>query len=142
MYNKVLIALDGSAPSFRAVKAAAKMAGCIEQISLIYVVTIHRVVSSDGQSMEFFPPEYAQELNQKAQEVMDKAEQILGKHPRITKIVESGVPAETILHILARDHYDLVILGSRGLNELKALFLGSVSHKIVSLASCPVMVVK
>lgn len=142
MYKKVLVALDGSEPAFRAVNAAAKMAECIEQISLVYVITITHVVSADGQSMDFFPAEYYQGLNLTALEVLDKAEKMLGSHPHITKIVESGSPAETILQISERDNYDLLIVGSRGLNTLERLFLGSVSHKIVSLATCPVMLVK
>lgn len=142
MYNKVMIAVDGSAPSFRAVNAAAKMADCIENISLVNVITIQHVISADGQSVDFFPPEYYQELNRNAHEVLNKAEEMLGKHPHINKIVESGPPAEIILQLLERDHYDLVIVGSRGLNSIERLFLGSVSHKIVSLANCPVMLIK
>jgi len=142
MYKKVLIALDGSAPSFRAVNAAAKMSDSIENISLVNVITIQHVVSADGQSVDFFPPEYYQELNRNAHEILDKAEEMLGKHPHITKMVESGPPAEIILQLLDRDHYDLVVVGSRGLNSLERLFLGSVSHKIMSLANCPVMLVK
>ncbi|NLW92520.1 MAG: universal stress protein [Syntrophomonadaceae bacterium] len=142
MYKRVLIALDGSAPSFRAVSAAAKMSASIEEITLINVVTIQHVFSADGQSVEFFPSEYYQELMQNAHEVLDKAEAMLDKHPRVTKIVESGPPAEIILQLADKDHYDLIIVGSRGLNTLERLFLGSVGHKVVSLANCPVMLVK
>ncbi|MGE5389615.1 MAG: universal stress protein [Deltaproteobacteria bacterium] len=142
MYKKVLIALDGSDPSFRAVGAVAKMADCIEEISLINVITIQHVFSADGQTMDFFPSEYYQELSQNAHEALDKAEQMLGKHPGITRIVESGPPAEIILQVAERDHCDLIVVGSRGHNTIERLFLGSVSHKIVSLANCPVMLVK
>lgn len=142
MYKKVLIALDGSAPSFRAVNAAVKMSDSIEEIVLINVVTIQHVFSADGQSVEFFPSEYYQELMQNAHEVLDKAKEMLDKQPRITKIVESGPPAELILQVAERDHCDLIIVGNRGMNTIERLFLGSVSHKIVALANCPVMLVK
>jgi len=142
MYKKVLIALDGSAPSFRAVDCAAKMADSIEEISLINVITIQHVFSADGQSVDFFPSEYYQELIKSAHEILDKAQVLLGTHAHINKIVESGPPADIILQVAERDHCDLLIVGSRGLNSLERLFLGSVSHKIVSLANCPVMLVK
>ena len=36
----------------------------------------------------------------------------------------------------------LIIMGSRGLTELTGLLLGSVSHKLIQLAGCPVLVVR
>lgn len=142
MFKKALVAVDGSATSFRAVAAAKKMAECIEEISLIYVIHIPHLVSPDGQNMDFIPSQYYKELTGTAQQVLDNAEQILGTHPNIKRIIESGHPAEIILQIIDKEHYDLVIVGSRGLNPIQRLFLGSVSNKIVSLAHCPVMLVK
>jgi nucleotide-binding universal stress UspA family protein len=142
MYKKILIALDGSAPSFRAVEAAHKMSECIEEISLIYVIHTPHVVSPDGQNMDFMPSQYYKELTRAAQQILDDAEQILGTHPNIRKIIESGLPAETILHMAEKEHYDLIIVGRRGLNSLQRLFLGSVSTQIVSLAPCAVMLIK
>lgn len=142
MYKKALIALDGSAPSFRAVEAAIKMTDSIEEISLVYVVNIPHVPVVNGQSMDFFPSQYYKELTRSGQEVLDKAENMLVPYHKITKILESGLPAETILHIAEKDHYDLIIVGSRGLNSLQKLFLGSVSNNILSLAHCAVMLIK
>jgi nucleotide-binding universal stress UspA family protein len=142
MFKKVLVALDGSAPSFRAVEAAHKMGECIEEISLIYIIHPPHVVSPDGQSMDFMPLQFYKELTKTAQQVLDNAGQILGTHPNIRKIIESGLPAETILHLAEKEHYDLIIVGRRGLNPLQRLFLGSVSNQIVSLAPCAVMLIK
>lgn len=38
--------------------------------------------------------------------------------------------------------YDIVIIGSRGLNSLQEMVLGSVSHKVVKRVVCPVLIVK
>lgn len=143
MYKKALIAMDGSAPSFRAVEAAQKMAASIEEIVLIYIVNIpHSGVLADGQAMDFFPQQYYQELFNTAEEVLNKGEKMLEGHLRVKKRIESGLPAETILHIAEKEHYDLIIMGSRGLNSLQRLFLGSVSNKVLSLAHCAVMLIK
>ncbi|WP_256592904.1 universal stress protein [Pseudomonas sp. 2822-17] len=38
--------------------------------------------------------------------------------------------------------YDIVIIGSRGLNPFQEMVLGSVSHKIAKRVECPVLIVK
>jgi nucleotide-binding universal stress UspA family protein len=37
---------------------------------------------------------------------------------------------------------DLIIMGSRGLSDFEALLLGSVAHKVVHYAHCPVLIVR
>ena len=42
----------------------------------------------------------------------------------------------------SEDHdVDLIVMGSRGLGDSTRYLLGSVSHKVTSLAQCPVMVI-
>ena len=56
--------------------------------------------------------------------------------------LEAGDPADRILECIDRDKIDCVIMGSRGLNDLKGLFLGSVSHKVANRAPCTCIAVK
>ncbi|GAA0439895.1 universal stress protein [Lentibacillus halophilus] len=37
---------------------------------------------------------------------------------------------------------DLIIIGSRGLGNVKSMLLGSVSNRVVQLAQCPVLIIK
>ena len=60
----------------------------------------------------------------------------------VRSVVEDGDPARCILDCATRDNADLVVLGSRGLSDLKGLLLGSVSHKVSQLAECTCMTVK
>jgi nucleotide-binding universal stress UspA family protein len=53
-----------------------------------------------------------------------------------------GRPFEAILNAAAMKEVDLIILGSHGRTGLKRLLLGSVSERVIGLASCPVLVVK
>jgi len=41
-----------------------------------------------------------------------------------------------------KEQFEILILGSRGLNSLQEMVLGSVSHKVVKRAECPVLIVK
>lgn len=52
-----------------------------------------------------------------------------------------GDPATQVLAELEREPVDLVVLGRRGLSPLQELFLGSVSHKILEHAPCPLFLV-
>lgn len=56
--------------------------------------------------------------------------------------LEVGDPADRILNCIDKEDIDCVIMGSRGLNDLKGLFLGSVSHKVANRAPCTCITVK
>ncbi len=56
--------------------------------------------------------------------------------------IEAGDPADRILKCIDTGKIDCVIMGSRGLNDLKSLFLGSVSHKVANRAHCTCITVK
>ncbi len=55
--------------------------------------------------------------------------------------MEDGDPASHLLEVARRENADLIVMGSRGLGRIKELMLGSVSHKVVTMASCPCLVV-
>jgi len=61
-------------------------------------------------------------------------------------VVESrimrGHPAEAIVRTAARQKADLIVMGSRGLTDVRAFLLGSVSRKVVMHADCPVLLIK
>ena len=56
--------------------------------------------------------------------------------------LESGDPADSILSCIEDENIDCVVMGSRGLSNLKGLFLGSVSHKVANHAPCTCITVK
>ncbi|CAH0275835.1 TRAP-T-associated universal stress protein TeaD [Peribacillus simplex] len=53
-----------------------------------------------------------------------------------------GEPGSSIVYYANKEQFDLVIIGSRGLNSLQEMVLDSVSHKVVNRVKCPVLVVK
>lgn len=53
-----------------------------------------------------------------------------------------GDPDEAIVDAAKQFDADLVVLGTRGLSDLKELLLGSVSHSVVQLSPCSCLVVK
>jgi nucleotide-binding universal stress UspA family protein len=53
-----------------------------------------------------------------------------------------GDPATEILALAKAAKADMIVMGSRGLSNLKGLLVGSVSHKVMHLANCTCITVK
>lgn len=60
----------------------------------------------------------------------------------VTPLMTNGDPARRILEYADREQADCIVMGNRGLSDVKALFLGSVSHKVNNEASCTCITVK
>ncbi|HSE57439.1 MAG TPA: universal stress protein [Nitrospiraceae bacterium] len=140
---RIILAVDGSDQSHAATQALAHLSRA-EEVAVVHVLDV---------PMPAFPmmvPEASQALYQAVQKTMqEEGERILATAtaslpmnvgPSQTKL-ETGKPADVILALAAETHADLIVLGSRGLNPMKELLLGSVSHRIVAHAPCSVLVV-
>ena len=60
----------------------------------------------------------------------------------VGRIIKQGDPAKCILTAIDEESADFVVMGSRGLSDLKGLLMGSVSHKVSHLAPCTCVTVK
>jgi nucleotide-binding universal stress UspA family protein len=60
----------------------------------------------------------------------------------VSVTVLDGDPAERILEHAERESADCIVMGSRGLSDIKGLVLGSVSHKVTNRAACTCITVK
>lgn len=61
---------------------------------------------------------------------------------KVDTILTDGDAADQILRAIRERGADCVVIGSRGLSDVKALFLGSVSHKVLNRAPCTCITVK
>jgi nucleotide-binding universal stress UspA family protein len=57
-------------------------------------------------------------------------------------IVLCGEPGPEIVKYANEQKVDIVVIGSRGLNALQEMVLGSVSHKVMKRVNCPALIVK
>ncbi|MFW9910029.1 MAG: universal stress protein, partial [Candidatus Thorarchaeota archaeon] len=80
-------------------------------------------------------------LQKVGEDILARAKKIAGSIP-VTDLLDHGDPAARIIEIAQERKVDLIILGSRGLSGIKRLFVGSISDKVASQASCPVMIVR
>ena len=61
---------------------------------------------------------------------------------KLTKRIELGLPSETIFSLADKEQVNCIVVGSRGLGKIREQVLGSVSHRVISQASCSTLVVK
>ena len=144
MFQKVLVPVDGSAASMKAVEAARQLweRGLTKEISLIHVVQATDVVPVNGPNIALDYPLLYQELNDLARQTLKDAREVLGDQHPADLLLEAGPPAEIICNVARKHNYDLIIIGNRGLNRFQRALLGSISSKVVIQAHCPVLIVK
>lgn len=139
MYTKILLAVDGSDHSVRAAKEAMKVAGANPdaQITVVYVAD-HGNAKNDvlhsGSSAEL-------DL-QRRKKLQPVEEAIAAENIKYRIEILHGTPGPAIVEYANEEQFELLVIGSRGLNSLQEMVLGSVSHKVVKRANCPVLIVK
>ncbi len=139
MYKKILLAADGSEHSKRAAEHAIKIAKCDNEteIKVVYVVDGDR--SKSDVLKNWNAADFGDKRKDRMREVEKKAREA---DINYEIIILHGEPGPTIVEYANKNHFDLVVLGSRGLNGLQELVLGGVSHKVAKRADCPVLIVK
>lgn len=148
--KKILVPIDGSTISKKAIREAGKMARAFNaSISLLTV--IHIPISFDAG-----PPNQYYKVGSETQECLSNFE-IIGKDnlkegkdllkgldQEIDTVLLYGDPADQIVSYLDDHPFDLVVIGSVGLgaSRFQQILIGSVASKILKYAKQPVMVVK
>lgn len=140
--KKILVAVDGSEHSKRAVQEAIKYGECFDtEITLLNII---KAISSMHYS-QMKPPtiEDNEELERIGQAVLQEAMDEVGnfKSELHTKI-KFGNPADKILQEAEEGNYDLIVMGSRGLGVFSRSFLGSVSNNVLHHTDINVLIVR
>lgn len=132
MYRRILLASDGSSHAERAGGEAIKLASLHNgKVTLVYVKPV-------SQGRRGFNDEVTS-----VQKKLEKTEQLL-KSANVTYQIEvlEGEPGPSIVTYANENAYDILVIGSRGLNDFQGMVLGSVSHKVAKRTHCPVLVIK
>ncbi len=140
MFEKLLLAVDGSEHALRAARMAADLACTMNSTELRIVVAYESIPPYLGEPNM----QYAIDARMKdAQSVLDNAVKEVGKIPgKVHTEVLEGSPADAIIDVATTRKSDVIVMGSRGLGRLAGLLLGSTSQKVVSHAPCPVLIVR
>lgn len=142
---KILVPIDSSKASINAAKKAVEKAKK-ENATLKFLTVVSEdfanssgdVAITRGNINEYNNKLLTEQANQFLDSLM--ADLDLGA-VKAEKQIVFGVPYTVILETAKNEKFDLIVMGNRGFSKIKRFFVGSVVQRVISEASCPVLVV-
>ena len=148
MYKRLLVAIDGSEPSYKALDHAVALAekfGSELKILAVVPITNYAFLSMEGAQTEYSIQIYQDKINSFFNALLTDAEAMIrSKHAdfKVSTILMEGRPSAIIVDVAEKEECDMIIMGSRGMGGIMGLMLGSTSHKVTNSCKKPVMIVK
>jgi nucleotide-binding universal stress UspA family protein len=137
-FKKILVALDGSKNSIRALSNAIELAK--QNNSLIAGIF---VIQSFPTEMGMRRTIVGKALSKHYKHFMEIAKTMCAKKGvKFLNVVEYGEEGKTIVSFAHKNNFDLIVVGSRGMGKLKELFLGSTSNYVIHSSKIPVLIIK
>ena len=141
LFSKILVAVDGSSYSNKALEHALGLSKKHDSRVLILHVVVSPVQVYGIEGTVALEPE--KRLTDEGRNVLRNAEGLAkSRGVKVESKLVEGHPVEEIVREAGEGTYDLVIVGSRGLGRVKSFLLGSVSDRVSHYCKCPVLIVK
>ncbi len=140
MFDRILLAVDGSDHALHAARIAADMARGMKPKEFRIVIAYDSIPMYLGEpNMQFA----IDSRKKDAEEILNNTLKEVGQIPGEihTELLE-GDPASAIIDVATIRKSEIIVMGSRGLGRLAGLVLGSTSQKVVAHAPCPVLIVR
>lgn len=136
MFRRILLAVDGSEGSERAVEVATDLAATTAAEVLVFHV--REVEMARGGDPVETPQEAADLVNGIAEDLRAKGVTAVAD----ARTASYGSVAREIVSEAEAAGADLIVMSARGLSDVTALLIGSVAHKVLHLAPCPVLIAR
>lgn len=149
MYDRILVSIDGSTPSNRAIDEAVKLVALSQgKIRLVSVVPALANAYAAGAYSGFVPLESQESFEQETSEILATAQADLKKRgvDVETKLISLDAGTDEIADAVLREaqewNADVIVLGTRGRRGINRLLLGSVAETLLRITTVPVLLVK
>ena len=141
--RRILVAIDGSDGSMRALDFAARQAGLAPAAEL-HVLTIQPAAAANTAWEIYVSAERLQEIAaERSRDILASAsERLKGANFGVQLEQLTGEPAETIASRAAELDCESIVMGTHGLGKLGVLLMGSVAQRVLHHATLPVTLVK
>lgn len=148
LIKKILVPIDGSSNSFRALKEAINLAKFTNsQITGIYIIP------KDISSLPLIdllqplstlrPIGFQKKIFRYGTKIIANAKEICETNKtKFSGEIIKGNPGHDIIKFSNKNKINFIIIGSRGKGPTTEMFLGSVSNYVIHKARCPVIIVK
>jgi nucleotide-binding universal stress UspA family protein len=134
----ILVAVDGSAPSLHAARAAVEIASATKGVVTMVYVVPQPLLPED---MPFPSGSIMEEAVKTGEFLLDDAERQLGWSGS-RKVCLTGAAAESITALAEAEGADLIVVGSKGRGAVARVLVGSTTDRLVHISRKPVLVVR
>ncbi len=137
MFERILVAVDGSPHSSKTLPVAADLAKRYgASVTVLHVREFERYEGSD---VDLGPEQDSASIVEEAVELLRaKGVEATGEVRRVTP----GATPDEITGAAEKAGVELIVLGTRGMSEWRSLLLGGVANKVVAQAHCSVLLVR
>lgn len=142
--KKILVAIDGSEHSMRALMKAKDLALKFDSdIELVHVVEEVHLYNIDGGSMIALGIEQFTAMKDRGETFLNKSKQTLSEFgDRVTTQLLEGDPSYMLIDYIKNSDADLVVVGSHGVKGLRKYMMGSVVNKLVHHIDKSILIVR
>jgi len=153
LYKKILLAVDESSNSLRAVEKVVEL----QNKWNCKVIMIHSIkhpkrvilssitLPSGGGSYYVSEQELLDDAKEKGEKLLYKMQERFNKENLTieTRLITDEHPEDCIKRIVIEDHFDLVVIGTKGVHsKIKQAIIGSVAQKVVKHTPCDILIVR
>ena len=141
---KILLAVDGSKHSLKAVKCLIEHAGWYRENPAVELVNVHLPVPRiRGMNAVVVASQVRRYYDREGKAALAKARKLLDAAGiKYSARILVGPVAESIIRQARLTRCDLIMMGTRGMSAVANLLLGSSATRVVSLSTIPVLLVK
>ncbi len=145
MYQRILVPIDGSETSVRALQEAIKLANRKAQLRLVYVLEETYLLDAEGYAYIDYDS-LQKALRDTGQRALAQAAEQVRRLGATAETVLLEAKGERIANVIDGDarawKADLIVLGTHGRSGLNRLLLGSVAEGVARVAQVPVLLVR
>jgi nucleotide-binding universal stress UspA family protein len=155
LFENVLVPLDGSEHSLRALETTIQIARKFDaKITLIHVYSVTATPVIMPEPTTLIPsgvlvmtPSEVTKIVETAREVgrgilTDGRQKVESENIEVETVLKEGNTVQEITKFAREAKSDLIVMGVKGIGRLRELLVGSVSEGVVKQAPCPVLIVK
>ncbi|HEY7399425.1 MAG TPA: universal stress protein [Actinomycetota bacterium] len=137
MFERILLAVDGSEHSARTVPVAADLAS--KYAAFVTVLHVREFTRRLGTDVDI---DAEDETGSYVDGVVEQLQSAGISARGETRRVQSGQVPREIVDMASEADAGLIVMGTRGRTEWQSLLVGGVAHKVMAHAPCPVLLVR